>query len=105
MAEVQVEVKKEEFWTMDYCDFDSLVKKVYGHDFEIVAAQELNNDSCAEFTVAKRQMPEDDEWAKKGWHEWKEEGKYEWGTTSQIFDDLCFNGFIPEGRYLIRVCW
>ncbi len=96
-------IEKEEFWTVSYHELDELVKETYGHDFEVVAALELSNDSCAEVRVDKEQ--ERDEWTQRQWTEWIEDGEYSYGTTGQILNDLCRQEIIPEGRYLIRVCW
>ncbi len=87
---------------MDYSDFDRLVTEVYGHEFEITAAQELGNDSA--WTGEGR----------KGYNEkynlthyvekFKKTGDYGY-ITSSILNDLVDQGYLPEGEYVIEISW
>jgi hypothetical protein len=87
--------------TVGYSEFNRFVASVYGHRFEIVADQELSNDSQATFTAKKEAL---DEYDQERIDEFAATGKYSY-LTHTIFTDLANRDLIPEGEYLVEVCW
>jgi len=96
-----LKTKRVEYTEVDYQDLESLIREVYGKpDYDIVADEEWNNDSDHTFTVE----PKLDMYQTQDIEQFKATGEamYRLGT---ILDDLCANGHIEPGEYLISVCW
>ena len=98
------ELKKTEVkhYKVDYGDWDDFVQEVYGNSrYEIVADEEANNDSCLEFTIKKEELHkyDADKLAKF------KNGEYVSYMTRTLMTDLCNQGLIPEGKYLIKISW
>lgn len=107
---------KEEFYLIDYDEFDKMVNDFYGCICsEFAADQEANNDSCHEFNVEKKEVDYFVRYQKEDLDEHiaikKGEIKnpYLYATGGFMVDnylcDMARLKHIPFGRYLIRVCW
>lgn len=70
--------------------------------YNFVAVEECGNDSAHEFHVdgyvAEWDEGELAKWIASG-------GKEGWIGNDVILDDLCRRGLIPEGDYVVSVCW
>jgi len=84
---------------IDYDDFNQIVMGSYGGTYEIVAEQELNNDSIIDFNVPNvaRFFNDDAERIRSG--------KYKQYEISKIVQCLYEDGILNEGDYQIRVSW
>jgi len=94
-------MKTVSYFEVDYHDFNKFIKSVYGQQFEIVADQELGNDSQATFTAKKESL---DEYDAEQIETFKATGDGSY-LAHTIFTDLANRDLIPEGEYLIEVCW
>lgn len=85
------------YYQMDYSDFERLVNSYFGvEDFNFVESGSRRNDTSYTFNVKRSDAtvyPLEDEW-------W-----YEHSATYTALGHLCADGVIPEGTYLIDVCW
>lgn len=90
-------LKVVSYCEMDYSDFEQLVNSYFDvEDFEFVASGERLNDSSYTFKAKRSDAtvyPLEDEW-------W-----YKYSAADTAFSHLCADGVIPEGTYLIYVCW
>lgn len=86
---------------VSYHDWDTFVQEVYGQDYEIVADQELSNDS--DFAITARKEPLD-KWAIRDLTSFVAGGQNQW-VTHKLVTDMCNRGLLPEGEYLISICW
>ena len=87
----------------DYQEFDELVNKYYQPKvrFECISDSEWHNDSAYTFVSIKKQ--ELDEYEKDSIAKMiVGEGYY---SVNYILKDLVTKGILPEGHYLIAVCW
>jgi hypothetical protein len=94
--------KSETYLVADYWDIEKLIKEVYGRDYHLPMCEEKNNDSYMIFDVEPDfkngdSDVEDLEKFKNG-----EEIMY---RTDIILNDMCRQGKLAAGRYLIRICW
>lgn len=65
------------------------------------ATEEWNNDSCHEITVKREEL---DQWDLEKLEKVKA-GKEPSYSFRAVMTDLCNQGFIEPGDYLIDVCW
>jgi len=92
---------KKTYFEVDWHDFEDLVKKVYGQDYEFVADQECGNDSSHTFSASSKEL---DEYEAERVKEFKDTGEYNY-LAGELFNDLCRQGKIEEGSYIVNVCW
>jgi hypothetical protein len=85
---------------VDYFDLQEEIKRVYEKEFDILEDLNANNDSSLETKVQPKvdKFDQDiiDKWVQTG------EGSF---LTRALMNDLCAKGHIPEGSYVIRICW
>lgn len=93
--------KKVEYLEVDYGDLDNFISKHYGREFEVVADQEMGNDSSKSLTVKQEPL---DEWERRNLDEWISTGRGGW-LLRTIMTDLCNQGLIAPGEYLIEISW
>lgn len=90
-------VRAVTYYEMSYSDFEQLVNSYFGiEDFDFVETIECRNGSTHTFNVKRSDAaiyPLEDEWY------------YSYSATYTAFAHLCADGVIPEGTYLIDVCW
>ena len=97
-----LKTKKVEYIEVSYKDLERLIREVYQQPkYEIVADEEWNNDSDYTFSVERKEL---DQWQAKDIDGLKTNGTAQYGLPS-ILADLCNNGHIEPGEYLISVCW
>lgn len=95
-------LEKFEVISVDYGDLDNLVKEVYNNeDYEFVADEEMGNDSQKLYKDITGSLEDYDE---KELERFKSGERHSYNTRV-ILEDLCRNGHIEPGNYLIKVCW
>lgn len=86
---------------ISYGDIDNLIRKTYGHEFDIVADQEVCNGANLNFNVSKGTV--------ESYDKQRLESFVEFGTGHfighLILTDLCNKDLLEEGNYLIKVSW
>lgn len=99
----KLKFKEEKVFRVDYKDLDKLINKVYGlKDFEVVATEEASNDSTLSFGgISSRKQ---DEYDLEMLNNFKQ-GINRRFCTHVILNDLCIQGIIPPGDYIVDVCW
>lgn len=109
---------KEEFYTIDFDEFDKMVNDFYSCKCsEFAPDNETLNDTCYEFFI-KNEPTEHDKQSLINWIKIKrgETSALELRKMHQQFygyhvypnvylEDMASKGHIPFGRYLVRVCW
>jgi hypothetical protein len=92
----------------DYEYLDQLILTEYGHDFEVVADQEVGNDSTIAFDDVGLPIFEGDEvvdrWDRDKLETFKATGR---GLLLLriLLNDMALRGVIPKGDYVISVSW
>lgn len=86
---------------IDYQEFDRFVEEVYGQPFSFPADMESRNDTSHTMLADREGVPEYeradlDRFIATG------EGQF---LADTLLQDMCHRGLIPEGEYLINVCW
>lgn len=104
-------MKKETFITMDYHEFDELVNKnlfpqflgnKYHAFYEVVAYEELNNDTVHSLSGIDGVFDEYDEELLR---EILATGKNMHYSAALLLNELCRRGIVEPGDYLIEVSW
>lgn len=90
------------YYELEYGVFNEIIKEHFGlKEFEVVAAEEGRNDSSLTFTAKKGANYDYD---RKGVEEVKSGGNYTFKTAALV-NDLADRDIIPEGKYVIDICW
>lgn len=95
-------MEKKQYFVMEYKELDELVSSTYGKDYQVVAEEELNNDTSITVTAKREQL---EEWQMNSLKEWISGKKYKAPTVYTLFTDMANNSVLQEGDYLIYVCW
>lgn len=90
-------MNKKTIIEMDYKELDELISKEFGIDYECVAYEEWSNGESHEFAVEPNTL---DEYNSNN----LKTGKLHY-LTSGLLDELCFQGKLEAGDYLISVSW
>lgn len=97
-------MKTETVTTIDYHEFETLVKKTYpgAKQYSFVATEECGNDSVHQFTIDGLEPLQD--------YDAKQIEKLETGehipyANYTIFQDLVNKEVLQPGSYLVEVCW
>lgn len=78
------------------------IKAMFGHDYEFVAAMEMNNDTSwttsvgAKYPLSKFDQPDITKFI--------ERGEYS-GNAHQLMQYMYEKGMITEGEYIVEVNW
>lgn len=92
---------KQEYIVVDYNDLEDEVKAAWGHEWSFPLDHLSGNDVEHSFTVE----PHVDDYNAKAVAEFKMHGvQTEWKAQA-ILNELCREGRIEPGEYLIRVSW
>jgi hypothetical protein len=86
---------------VDYGDLDRFIQEVYGHEYEIVADQELGNDCCKSVTVKKEKL---NQWEQADLDMFISTGIYRY-MLHTILSDLCNRDLLEPGEYVIEISW
>ena len=97
----ELKVEKKTVFKVDYGDLDDFISEVYGHEYEIVADEELSNYSSKEYHVEQEELSD---YNMKSLREFTEEGRGMYNARL-ILVDLCNKGLIETGDYVIDIFW
>lgn len=90
--------------SVDCYDVEQLIKKIYGHQYEIMPMEEVGSSQyAATYTqlVEKRELEFDEPDSIKA----LKDGKPNQYCLNAILCDMCNNGHIAKGEYIIEVNW
>jgi hypothetical protein len=119
-----MKIETETVHKVDYKELEKLVHETYGFEpempkwtqnrpefkdnksllewpYSFVAIEQCGNDSSHEFYVDGKLDDSDQEEL----DEWVESGGKKWIFNSAVLNDLCKQGIIPAGNYIVRVSW
>lgn len=102
------ELKKTEYYEIDFSDLDQLIEKHLGFNPESVACWEMGNDSSKVISVSKKldeYEKEDLELLLKDGEQYGEKLRNSYDAPRLCMIELCCRNIIPEGNYLIDICW
>jgi len=98
-----IKISEKHIFEIECWDFNNLVKRVYGHDYEYVADTECGNDSCQSYDeiglcdISNKRSEEDlEKFIKTG------NGNF---MARILLVDMCRRKVIKPGNYLINVSW
>ena len=95
---------KKQVIEMEYGELEKLIEKTYGfEEYCFPAEQEIDNDSS--WTTKLVANEELDEWDKKDLEEMKATKKPKQRRTHLLMQDMCNNGILEPGDYVIQICW
>ncbi len=96
----KLKYKKETVYQVDYDDFDKFVNEGYKpiRPYQLVAWEEVGNDSSHQYSIDGKFVDEDEEKEIKS-------GKISKYCAGRILELACKDGLIPAGNYSINVCW
>lgn len=77
-------------YRVEYHQVESWIRDNLIPDYNFLLETEVSNDSDLSVLVTKNKQPR---------RHWRER------HVGALLDQLCVNEVIPEGRYLISVCW
>lgn len=99
---MELKHRKDVMIEVDYKVLEEFVNKHYNQeDWSFVADQECGNDSHHTFIVENKPL---DEYQQADVDEFKSKG-YGFRITGELLQDLCAQGLIEEGKYIVDVCW
>jgi hypothetical protein len=99
----ELAMKTQLYYVMNYGELEKLITKTYAlkESYEFVAMELLGNDSSWVVHVEKEPL---DEWQETCIQQLKA-GQPNEHSTQTIMQDMVNNGQLPEGHYLVEVCW
>jgi len=87
--------------TVDHDELDRFFTQVYGVPFEFAFDQEASNYSSHRFVTSD----ELDEYTKKEIAKWIKSDGGRGYMTGALLDDCVRQKLIPDGTYIVEVCW
>lgn len=87
---------------IDYNDLDKLVSKTYGREYEVVAAQECNNDTCLSYYADEEKF---DKWDMAALRDWISGDNDDAPSLHVLLNDMVNNSILEAGWYLIQISW
>ncbi len=101
--------KKMEYYEIDYSDLDQLIEKHLGFNPECVACWEMGNDSSKVVGNISKDLDEfEEEEINLILTDGEQYGcrvRNGYNAPRLCMVELCRRGIIPEGNYLIDICW
>lgn len=82
-----VNPKKVEYWVLTYNELDNLVQGNLNLDWDFVSSQEASNDSSHVVHPDKEGIEDD------------------YLSSDSVIGELIKQEILPDGIYLIEVCW
>jgi hypothetical protein len=100
---MELKIRETKRYEVDYTDLEEFIKFVYGDeiDYDFCSDREASNDSVYDFNVCKEKI---DGYDQEQLDIFKQGQSGSW-MTQTILTDLCNRDLIPEGEYLVTVCW
>jgi hypothetical protein len=102
-SEIRDIMEKKVLITCDAYELEKIIKKEFGHNFELNCDIEGSNDCRHTFGVEK-ECPYDSEYDRKELAEWIATGKGSY-MTRHILNELCRRGKLEAGEYLVDTSW
>lgn len=97
-----MKVSKEIVFCVDYRDFENTVLEIYRRTYSFISDMECGNDTEHLFSNINGDIgPYDEEELIK----WKDNKIPAFYLADSLLNDMCRNGHIEPGNYLILVCW
>lgn len=98
------------YFIYEWHEFEKLVKDNLGHSIRVVELEEWNNDSDYKFDNVKKKDAESElfiNWGLKDVEKFINTGEWEMfhPSVSDLLTYMVWKDMIPEGNYLISVCW
>lgn len=87
---------------VDYNDLNDFISFHYGVEFDVVADQEMSNDSKMTVTVEPEEILDYDQ---EKLDRLRERNDYPTYSLHVLLQDLCNRGHLAAGQYLICVSW
>ena len=113
-----IQLSEECYYRVDAFELGEFIAKVYGVQHprsmwewylgkrpprvEIVAMEEWGNDEQHTFTLKREKL---DKYDKEELDEFMEKPHEVVYTLATILQDMCNNGYLPEGRLLVDIYW
>ena len=100
-------MKREIFYTMEYKELEALVKKAYNINYSYLLDTSADNDTLQEHWAEKPKTKYSLSCFEKRWQEFLSgsQGYRDMWYIDAVLYRLCIDGYIPTGKYLIRVSW
>lgn len=96
-------MKTVTYYEMEYPEFDKLVSETLGIDYESVAENEWNNDSSYDFKGIKKEPLDEYDAKRIALHQQGSRTYNLWAYI--VLRELVNRDVLPEGDYIIQVCW
>ena len=97
-----LKVNKKTVLKVDYNDLESFIFEVYGAEYEIAPGEECNDGTNLKFLVEKEALNEYDLQRLNNWRMGEDMPDF---LLHVILTDLCNNGKIEVGEYIVNVSW
>lgn len=102
-ASITMKAEKVTAFYVDYNDLDEFLSAVFNVQYEIVAFEELGNDTAKTFNVEAKPL---DEYYRKNLDQ---HGLHYMGSlhymTGLLLDEACHRGLIEPGKYVVKISW
>jgi len=97
-----LKMKSKRIHEVEYHHLDAFISAEYDVNFEVVADQELSNDSAKTMTIRGEVPTEDDLERLQQINHTKIVPPF---SLRMLMENLCFRGRLPAGDYVIKVSW
>lgn len=97
---MELKTKIKTLFRVDYNDFDSFVKQIYGGNFDFVIEHNARNYSSYEFSAPNLNIDFGGKYEEK-----IRSGNFNGVPVNALFNVLFKDGHIEKGDYLIEVSW
>ena len=101
----KLECEKRTIIKVDYDDLEDYFEAVYGQAWCFCSSEEAQNDNVYEYDIGGEHSEEFDEWDKERFEMWVKEGKFWAFGTHSLMEEMCRNGLLEPGEYIIKVWW
>lgn len=102
MPKPTLNVKKVSYFQIEYGDLDRFIQEVYNiPHFSCVSVEDWNNNSQHRIVIRKKELSKWEQEDLKNVKLGREPGY----SLRAVMTDLCNQGLIEPGNYLICVCW
>lgn len=98
-----IKIEETLVFEIEYGDFEKLVQRVYGQNYEFADDMECSNDSVHRFSVKEEPLSRF-VWGEEDIDKFTKTGKSSF-IGHVLLQDMCNKKIIQPGKYLIYVCW
>jgi hypothetical protein len=97
-------MQKKTVIEMEYGELEKLIEKTYGfEEYSIPAEEEKGNECSLTFNLVKDE--EINEWDKADLEKMKTTKKPMQYRTHLLMQDMCNNGVLEPGDYVVKIFW